>query len=77
MIPLVSGASKKDGSEESVGIIGGMTKPVRIQKTYDHRLRDLVQSTGNIQTAVDLWRAGVDGERVVGPVGGGGRFVIG
>ncbi len=38
----------------TVGIIGGMTKPARIQRTYDHRLRDLFQSTGNIRTAVDL-----------------------
>ena len=31
-----------------------MTKETRTQRTYDHRLRQLVHSTGNIQLALDL-----------------------
>ena len=33
---------------------GFMMKTARVQRTYDHRLKDLVRATGNIRTAVDL-----------------------
>ncbi len=45
---------QEGGSEESVGIIVVMTKPNRVQHAYDHQLKLLVQSTGNVQTAMDL-----------------------
>ena len=31
---------------------GGMTSSIRSQKTYDHRLKDLVQETGDIKLAI-------------------------
>ena len=54
MIPPGSCVSKVLGVEGAGQHHRCMTKPARVQRTYDHRLKDLVQSTGNIRTAVDL-----------------------